>query len=239
MVQKPLIGLILDKENLGSFSKYPYYALRVNYFDTIIKAGALPIGIPYSNPEDAKKYYNLIDGLVIPGGGFDIPPEMYGEHDVHETVSLKRDRTEFEYEMAKKCLDNDKPMLGICGGMQLINVLTGGSLIQDIPSQFESKIAHRADDRTIEAHKVDIIKNTRLYDIVQQEKFGVNTAHHQGIKKLGNDLIVNALSDEDGLIEGIEHTDHKFCLGVQWHPEYEVTGADFKIIKAFIDSCGK
>lgn len=235
-MKTPIIGIILDLEQEGSFSKYPYYALRRNYFDSVIKAGGLPVAIPYSNIDDMKKYYQMIDGLLIPGGDFDIPPEMYGEKDIHHTVKFKPDRTQFEFGIAKLCMDDDKPMLGICGGMQLLNVLNGGSLIQDIPSHYESNIAHSVKDRCVEAHNVEIKEDSDLFKIVKVKKFGVNTAHHQGVKKVGNNMVVNAVAD-DKMIEGIEHKTQKFCLGVQWHPEYLVTEADFRIIEAFVKAC--
>jgi len=235
---KPIIGITLDREETGSFSAYPHYALRVNYFDSVIKAGGLPIGIPYSNQGDLKKYYDMIDGLLIPGGGFDIPPALYGENEVHETVCLKECRTNFEYEITALCLKNNKPMLGICGGMQLINVCLGGSLIQDIPTHFESKInvPHYAKDRCAPAHNVKVEEKSRLFDIIKTRELGVNTSHHQGVKKLGNGLKITAVAD-DGMVEGIELPTHKFCLGVQWHPEYEVSPADFAIIEAFVAAC--
>lgn len=234
-MKQPIIGIILDLEQEGSFSRYPYYAMRKNYFDAVSKAGGLPIALPYSNAEDIKKYYHMIDGLVIPGGDFDIPPEMYGE-EAHPTVTnIRRERTDFEAGLAKLCLNDNKPILGICGGMQLINVVTGGSLIQDIPSQYETKQSHQVKDRNSPAHKAHIKENTKLFKITGVAEAGVNTAHHQAVKKVG-ECVVNATAC-DGLIEGIEHPTHKFCIGVQWHPEYLVTDADFKIIEEFVRAC--
>lgn len=236
MAKTPVIGIILDSECEGSFSRYPYYALRKSYFDSVVKAGGMPVALPYTNYGMLKKYYEVIDGLLVPGGGFDIPPEMYGDTEVHPTVTMKKDRTNFEAELTKMCIKENKPLLGICGGMQLINVVQGGSLIQDIPSQFGDKVPHYNKDKCSPIHDVVLKKETQLFAIVNKERIGVNTSHHQGIKKLGKDLVVNAVADDE-LIEGIEMKGHKFCLGVQWHPEYIVTDADYKIIEAFVNAC--
>jgi putative glutamine amidotransferase len=234
-MKKPIIGITLDLEQEGSFSRYPYYAMRKNYFDMVIKAGGLPIALPYSQNKSVHDYFQLIDGLLIPGGDFDIPPEMYGEEQHPKVVLLKRDRTNFEAELAKLCLSENKPLLGICGGMQLINVVTGGSLIQDIPSQVEDSVAHQVKDRDSEAHRAIIKLESKLNKITGKAEIGVNTAHHQAVKELG-ECVINAIA-EDGIIEGIEHPNHKYCIGVQWHPEYEVSDADYKIIESFVAAC--
>ncbi len=236
MAKTPVIGVTLDFQQEGSFSRYPHYALRKSYFDVVIKSGGLPIAIPYSNPEDLERYFKMIDGLLIPGGSFDVPPDMYGETDIHESVQVIRERTEFEYKIAKRCLDENKPVLGICGGMQLLNVVLGGTLIQDIPTQFESKLSHYNINKGVPAHDVEVKKNTKLHGIVKKDRIGVNTAHHQAVKKLGEGLVANAVAD-DGLVEGFEHPKMKYCIGVQWHPEYVVSEADFKVIEAFVDAC--
>ncbi len=234
-MKTPVIGIILDSEDEGSFSPYPYYALRKCYFNSVAQAGGLPIALPYVNKAMLKKYFDMIDGLLIPGGGFDIPPQMYGDSEIHHTVTMKPDRTNFEAEITKMCLDADKPILGVCGGMQLINVVTGGSLHQDIPTHIEGALNHKVKDRKTIAHKVKVKAGTLLHKIVGDAEIGTNTSHHQAIKQPGK-CVINAYAD-DGIVEGLEIPEHKFCLGVQWHPEHIVTDADFKIIKAFVDAC--
>ncbi len=236
MKKIPIIGITLDSEDEGSFSAYPYYALRKCYFNSVAKAGGLPIAIPYLNKTMMNKYFEMVDGVIIPGGGFDIPPEMYGDKDVHPTVTMKPERTYFEAEFAKMCLKADKPLLGICGGMQLINVIAGGTLVQDIPSHVEGALPHKVKDRKNVAHKVKIKPGTLLHKIVGADEIGVNTSHHQAVKQVGK-CQINCQA-EDGIIEGLEIPEHKFCLGVQWHPEHLVTEADFKIIEAFVKACG-
>ena len=234
-MKTPVIGIILDSEDEGSFSPYPYYALRKCYFNSVAKAGGLPIAIPYLNKDMMKKYFDMVDGVIIPGGGFDIPPQLYGDKEIHHTVTMKPERTDFEAAITKLCLDGNKPILGVCGGMQLINVVAGGSLHQDIATHIEGALEHKVKDRKTVAHKVKVKPGTLLHKIVGDADIGVNTSHHQAVKQAGK-CVINAYA-EDGIVEGLEIPEHKFCLGVQWHPEHLVTDADFKVIKAFVDAC--
>ena len=178
-----------------------------------------------------------IDGLVITGGNFDIDPNKFGETSVHQTVKLKENRTNFELLAAGIMLNQNKPVLGICGGEQLINVLYKGSLIQHIPDEIKNPIEHeQKNPRHEPGHSVRIKDNTKLHSIISTNDIMVNSAHHQAIKTPGNGLIVIALS-EDGIIEGIEDPTKNFCIGVQWHPEFFIQGADIKLLKAFINAC--
>jgi putative glutamine amidotransferase len=230
---KPIIGITLDSEKGGGYSEYPFYALRKGYFDAVEKHGGTPIGLPYS---DADRFINMIDGLLIPGGSFDIPPEMYGEKIAHSTVTTKDIRTNFEFAITKLALKHNKPILGICGGEQLINVACGGSLIQDIPAEIKNALNHEVKNREAPAHEVSVVEGSLLHKITGKLSIGTNTSHHQAVKDVGENLIINAKTS-DGVIEGIEHTKHKFCLGLQWHPEYLFCDADSKIFDAFIKSC--
>ena len=134
-------------------------------------------------------------------------------------------------------LNQNKPVLGICGGEQLINVLYKGSLIQHIPDEIKNPIEHeQKNPRHEPGHSVRIKDNTKLHSIISTSNIMVNSAHHQAIKTPGNGLIVNALS-ADGIIEGIEDPTKNFCIGVQWHPEFFIQGADIKLLKAFINAC--
>ena len=149
----------------------------------------------------------------------------------------KKNRTNFELLAAQIMLKNNKPVLGICGGEQLINVLYKGSLIQHIPDVIKNPIEHEQKNPRNEAgHSVIIKEHTKLYNIISTKEIMVNSAHHQAVKEPGNGLIINALS-ADGVIEGIEDPTKKFCIGVQWHPEFFIQGSDNKLLKAFIDAC--
>jgi putative glutamine amidotransferase len=235
-MKKPLIALTLDYETSKEYSKYPWYAIRENYFTSIEESGGIGVGIPH-NMKDIVSLLHKIDGLVITGGNFDIDPNIFGESSVHKTVKLKENRTNFELLAAEIMLKQNKPVLGICGGEQLINVLYKGSLIQHIPDEIKNPIEHEQKNPRNEAgHSVTIQEHTKLYSIISKQNIMVNSAHHQAIKVPGKGLIVNALSN-DGVIEGIEDPKKTFCIGVQWHPEFFIQGSDNKLLKAFINAC--
>lgn len=232
---KPVIGFSLDYETVPTYSKMPWYALRENYMTSVAEQGAVPIGLPHE-PELAEYYLELIDGLIITGGAFDIPPSMYGDTSQHETVVLKEKRTQFEFAITRGAVARGMPILGICGGQQLLNVVLGGSLIQHIPDSITDALAHeQPNPRTEAGHVIHVEPNTLLQRIIGCDTAQVNSAHHQAVKTVGDGVIVNAYAP-DGVIEGIEYPAHPFCLGVQWHPEYHVTGIDTDIFKAFVDA---
>lgn len=235
-MKKPLIALTLDYETSKEYSKYPWYAIRENYFTSIEESGGIGVGIPH-NMKDIVSLLHKIDGLVITGGNFDIDPNIFGESSVHKTVKLKENRTNFELLAAEIMLKQNKPVLGICGGEQLINVLYKGSLIQHIPDEIKNPIEHEQKNPRNEAgHSVTIQENTKLHSIISKQNIMVNSAHHQAIKTPGKGLIVNAISN-DGVIEGIEDPTKIFCIGVQWHPEFFIQDSDNKLLNAFINAC--
>lgn len=235
MKQKtPYIGITLDSEEKGGYSKFPWYGLRKNYCSSISQLGALPIPLPHDLSK-INLYSDLLDGLIITGGDFDINPALYGEKNVHDTVHLKSERTEFEMTLTEKFLQLDKPVLGICGGHQLLNVILGGTLIQHIPDEIETSINHEQPNPRNEAgHDVTIKSNTYLHRIINQKDIPVNSAHHQAIKEIGSDVIINAVA-LDGIVEGIECPKYKFCMGIQWHPEFIISSADTKLFQEFIN----
>jgi putative glutamine amidotransferase len=230
---QPLIGFSLDYETVQSYSKLPWYALRENYCAAIVAQGGVPVCLPHE-PALAEQYLDVIDGLVITGGAFDIPPSMYGDTSQHETVVLKEKRTQFEFAITRGAVVRTMPILGICGGEQLLNVVLGGTLIQHIPDSIVDALAHEQPNPRHEAgHSIRIAQGTLLQRIVQREEIQVNSAHHQAVRAVGDGVVINAVAP-DGVIEGIEYPAHPLCLGVQWHPEYHVTTADTQIFEAFV-----
>ncbi len=233
---RPVIGMTLEYDNHCTyFSKYPWYAIRENYCEAVSKAGGVPILLPYDwDAIDA--YLDLVSGILIPGGDFDVDPVLYGVDTRHPTVKLIPQRTNFEYELVKRALARNKPILGICGGHQLLNVVFGGTLIQHIPEEYLTDIGHsQPTPRHEPCHEVKITQNTLLSKITGKEKFMVNSIHHQAIKTVGPDVVINAVAT-DGMVEGIENPKYKFCLGVQWHPEFHITGADIAILEALVQA---
>ena len=185
-------------------------------------------------PHNIKKisnYLDFVDGLVITGGDFDIDPKIYGKEIESENVKTKTDRTNFEFEITKQALQREKPVLGICGGQQLLNVVLGGTLIQHIPDSIDSIINHEQENpRNEPSHIVKITQNTKLHKITKVDQMFVNSAHHQSVDVLGKDLIINSIAN-DGVIEGIENPNHKFCIGVQWHLNFLLTEKTLKYLK--------
>jgi putative glutamine amidotransferase len=238
---RPLIGIVPDyKEgSANGYSKGNYYALRANYVEMINKAGGAAVILSYDY--DLIDYYlNSLDGLMIVGGYFDIHPKRYGAEKIHPTVKLNDVREEFEHELGLRAITTSLPLLGICNGMQLINVLHGGKVIQHIPDEekfMDHEQSHVAgfDDYHHGYHEVAIEKNSKLFAIVGEEKIKTNSSHHQAAKIVGAGLAVAAKAS-DGIIEAVEKLNHPFCLGVQWHPEFEVSAADGKIFTAFVDA---
>ena len=235
-MSKPIIALTLDYETNKKYSKFPWYAIRENYFTAIEECGGIGIGIPH-NTDDANLLLKKADGLLITGGNFDINPNIFGENNIHSSVKLKEQRTKFEMLASEIILNDNKPLLGICGGEQLINVLYQGTLIQHIPDEIENYLEHeQANPRNEAGHSIFIKENTRLHKIISKKTIMVNSAHHQAVKKPGEGLVINAFS-EDGVIEGIEDPSMNFCIGVQWHPEFFIQDSDKLLLKAFINSC--
>lgn len=234
---RPVIGITLDSEEPGGYSNLPWYALRENYADAVTAAGGLPLPLPHE-PDRAEDYLNLIDGLVITGGAFDVDPSLFGAGDRHPTVITKDRRTAFELAVTRGALERDMPVLGICGGQQLLHVVLGGELIQHIPDEVPEALAHeQPNPRDEPGHGVAVKPGTLLHRIVGRDSLEVNSAHHQAAKGEPEGVVINAVAP-DGVIEGIEATGKSFCLGVQWHPEYGVSAGDSAIFDAFVKAAG-
>ena len=233
--KKPIIGISMDTGIKKTYSSYPWFAIRDDYINSIINSNGLPLMLP-SKPNLVDHYFKLIDGILITGGDFDIDPKLYGEKKGKNVVRVDKPRTDFEIKIARLALKKNKPILGICGGQQLLNVSLNGSLIQHIT---KTTIKHeQTQPRNKVSHKVQVNLKSKLYEIVKKKEFRVNSAHHQAIKKIGKNLVINAIA-KDWIVEGIESKKHKFFLGIQSHPEFLITNYDKRIFKAFIKACQK
>lgn len=237
-MQKPIIGIIPDykKGSEGSYSKNPFYAIRENYLHIVSINQATPVIFAYDyNAID--EYLNLIHGLIFIGGGFDVNPKRYGET-AHPQVTLNEARDNFEFEVFTRAIKQkpDLPILGICNGMQLINIFFGGNIIQHIPDHKEYMDHQQSHNPEFLGYKpyhdVVIDESSKLFRISGQKNIKTNSSHHQAIKDLGKDIRISAWAI-DGIIEGIEHSQHPFCLGVQWHPEFDTSTIDKKLFSAF------
>lgn len=206
------------------------------YTIAVREAGGIPIVLPNGdgNPQKIAEYLELVDGLIMPGGA-DIDPANWGEEPHPTTKLLDDDRYQFEKALIGAWVEQtDKPLLGICLGSQWINVIHGGSLVQDIPSEFG--VVHRNT-----THPVTLDENSRLRKIYGETEFEVNSLHHQAIRDLGEGLRIVAKSP-DGIIEATETTDpNRFLIGVQWHPEkmIEEDKRQTRIFEAFIQAAAE
>lgn len=239
-MKKPIIGITLDLANDNekyAYAKFPWYALRKNYADCVVQAGGLPIMIPYSNDIDG--ILNIIDGFLIPGGDEDIHPRFYGEHIISDKIKTNDSRAEFEFRLTEKALERKMPTLGICGGMQMINVVLGGSLIQHIPDCFDNGVIHeQPDPKDVPTHSIFIEPNSLIAELANVSELKVNSTHHQALNKLGENLFVSARAS-DGVIEAVESEDFKFLVGVQWHCEYLNSDLDRNLFKRLVEESAK
>lgn len=236
--KRPVIGLTLDAEAAGGYSKFPWYALRQNYCSSIAAAGGLPVALPHET-ELAAEMVAELDGLIVTGGAFDVDPTLFGDKSRHDSVTVKPGRTDFEIAITRAALAANLPVLGICGGEQLLNVALGGTLIQHIPDAVPDALAHeQPNPRDEPGHDIDIVAGTKLAAIVGAARMSVNSAHHQAVKDVGPGVRVNARAP-DGVIEGIEDPSRPFCIGVEWHPEFLIDPGDARLLAAFIRACGE
>ena len=232
--EKPVIGITLDSEN-GGYSVYPWYALRTNYAGAVAQAGGVPVALPHEAAL-AAEMLDTIDALVVTGGAFDVDPALYGAADRHASVTLKQGRTAAEHALLAGALARDMPVLGICGGEQLLAVALGGTLIQHIPDSVPDALPHEQPNPRHEAgHMVSVVPGSLLHRIVGQENMRVNSSHHQAVATPGARGRVNARAP-DGVIEGVEADGHRFCLGVQWHPEFLIDPGDMLIMAALVQA---
>lgn len=241
--KKPKIGVIPDF-NPGSDLSYctrPHYAIRTNYIEMLSQQNALPVILPYDY-NGIDDHVSDLDGLLVIGGFFDIDPLRYNEKHLHPATLLNKTRENFEFQFSEKFLATKKPILGICNGMQAINTIRGGALIQDITDENNNYMIHEQskikgkEDSHLAYHTVKIKENTLLHKITGQTEIQTNSSHHQAIRTPGANLKITAHAP-DNIIEAIEDPSHPFCLGVQWHPEFEVSPTDRKIFAALVDAC--
>lgn len=208
---QPLIG-ITSVYHVNATGTTARNQVGFAYVRAVVENGGVPLVLPTIDDEDIiERYLKTLDGLVLIGGA-DIPPSAYGE-EPHETVSpLPAERYDFERKLIARWLASGKPLLGVCLGAQFTNVVSGGSLIQDIPSGVGPGVDHTG------YHTVQIEAPSLLSAVLKADRATVLSSHHQAVKVVGQNLRVIAHS-EDGVVEALERTDGPFGLFVQWHPE--------------------
>ena len=224
---RPIIGIPTQTlQSLGGVSAEipPSWVMSQRYIQTLVQAGAIPWMIPLVDESTLRGIYDGLDGVFLPGGA-DIDPATYGAgaHVACDRTDPERDRVELS--LAKWAMADGKPVLGVCRGLQMINVAAGGTLFQDLATQRPGSIKHdyfpfngQSFTRDYLAHTVDVAADSRLARLYGAGELRVNSMHHQGIRELGHGLRVTAVAP-DGLIEAIETVADAYVFAVQWHPE--------------------
>ncbi len=232
---KPIIGI---SANL----KEQFLSVSTDYIQAITEFGGVPLVIPNLQEDAIDRIIQQIDGFLLTGGG-DIDPTLFGEEPLQGLGHITPERDGFEIAITQKMLKLNKPILGICRGIQILNIAAGGDMYQDLYSQIEKRLLQHTQQspRWHATHFVHIKKGTLLGDIIQKEKVKVNSFHHQAVRNIPNEFEVSARAS-DGIIEAVESKIHSFVMGVQWHPECMTARNDpasAAIFKAFIKACKK
>lgn len=241
---KPLIGITSGTIYNAEFPYYPFtYGQMHTYVEAVAAAGGTPVVIPIGKtPSDVTAILQRLDGVLFSGGN-DISPKLYGEEPEHiEERGTDEPRDTFESELMRQALARHTPILAICRGMQLLNVVRGGTLYQDISTQIPTANKHEGrlitEDFQHLAHQLVIEPESKLAEILGATTMGANTHHHQAIKAVGDNLTISAHA-EDGIVEGVEDTNEKFVVGVQSHPESLAAegGSDWQLLfDAFVNA---
>lgn len=239
---KPLIGI-----TCGTFRDHswcpPIHGHRQTYVDSIVAAGGAPLLIPMVEDETVlRALYDRLDGVLL-AGGCDIHPRYYGEEPTPELGVVDELRDRVELLLARWAAEDQKPILGICRGMQMLNVALGGSLYQDIGVHVAREIVHdqsfACEDWAHMVHEVRLADDSQVAQLLGAQPFPINSLHHQSLKKIAPKLRVVGWSP-DGVVEAVEGHDHQFMIGVQCHPEALQGEADPRwrtLFRGFVTSC--
>lgn len=230
---RPIIGVLAEIDNeLNTRVQNPY-------IHAIEMSGGIPVLFPYvEEDETVERLVDICDGFFFTGG-VDIDPERYGEEPSENLGALQESRDDFEFRVFQEVIKTSKPILAICRGAQLINVALGGTLYQDIPSEVDTKIAHKQSEHKFSpSHDVKIIVDTPLYGMMQTEQIKANSFHHQAIKRLGKGPEIMAVA-EDGIVEAVYLPKSQYVRAYQWHPErlFETDMHNRMIFEDFIRAC--
>lgn len=232
---KPIIGITSNID-------LTTHTIQNTYIQAVIAGGGIPFVIPTGVEKDVQQITKLLDGLLISGGG-DMNPYEFNEEPLPQLGNVTPERDSIELELVRHMLALDKPILGICRGHQVLNVALGGTLYQDIISQSTGPILQHDQKAKREhpSHAVHIEKGTLLESAATSDRIMVNSFHHQALKDIPAPLIVSGKAS-DGIVEAVESTDHRFVIGVQWHPEALMENADqvsIRLFGAYMKACAE
>lgn len=233
---KPLIGITAEVKEDGNYFMPPVYG------KAIIQAGGIPVLIPLVPDKDINALAKQIDGLFVTGGE-DIDPAYYNAEPHIHLGRITPHLDQMEFTLVQKMLELDKPYIGVCRGLHMLNIVTGGTLYQSIHSQRKEPVMQHLQKaiRTHRSHPVKVERNSHLFRLLQEDEFKVNSFHHQAVNKVGENLRVVARAT-DGIIECVESTKHTFAFGFQWHPEeFALDGDDAskRVFEAYIHAALK
>lgn len=207
-MEQPIIGITMNERD-------DLLYVKDLYIEKVIRAGGYPVLLSSQLDE---KIVHKIDGLLLTGGG-DIAPDLFGEGPHPKLGRITPRRDQFELALTKAMLREDKPILAICRGMQLLNIAAGGTMIQHIDPMHAQFIQHdQQAPSSFRSHAIEIDGRSQLYTLIGEDKMMVNSFHHQAVRHVPAPLKVSARA-KDGVIEAIESSRHRFAMGVQWHPE--------------------
>lgn len=213
------------------------FALNQSYAEAVSRAGGNPIMVARPSDQTLRGLLSTIDGILL-AGGHDVDPGAYGEEKSEHTCNVDQDRDRVEITLARIAQENNIPILGICRGLQVMNVALGGSLFQHVSAELPNSLTHdmhEGHQRDFLAHAVDIQSGSLLARVCEKERIGTNSLHHQGIKRLSDKLSASGRT-KDGLIEAVELDGHRFYVGVQWHPEELFDEASVRLFEVFINA---
>ncbi len=220
-------------------SRRPFYGNNQSYVRALIGAGLAPLLIPPMDEAALEVVCERLDGLLL-SGGEDVDPARYGEQRLPVCGPLEPERDALELSLTRMALERDLPTLGICRGMQLLNVVRGGTLYQDLGAQLPEARPHAMGHlpRATQSHTVTVERDSRLGEILGVERLAVNSLHHQAAREPGVGVRVVARAD-DGVAEGMELPEYRFALAVQYHPEemFETDELSRKLFAAFARAC--
>ncbi|MFQ5646898.1 MAG: gamma-glutamyl-gamma-aminobutyrate hydrolase family protein [bacterium] len=237
MKKRPIIGITSDRlmPSEKNSLTVPFFGLKENYLKAVQEAGGIPLILPYCI-DDVNCLLNSLDGVLVSGGDFDMDPGLYNQTPLGDTGNLNPERTGFELALTREALERNMPLLGICGGEQVLNVAQGGTLFQDLPGQ--CGVYHEQKTPPSKpSHGITLTQDSKLSWIMRSRTLQVNSTHHQAVREPGIGLKVSARS-EDGVIEAVESPHHRFVIGVQWHPEALGYPVWEKLFKEFVYQAG-
>ncbi len=239
MSGKPWIGIngdFRDAKTDGSAGALSWF--QTGYYDSVMASGGLPVLLPpLAEDDDLKPLLKKLDGLVLAGCSFDLNPATLGLDHHPTSRPMPKRREDFDRRLCEMAVKMRIPILAIGSGMQLLNVICGGTLLVDIPESVSKAMLHRDPVEPLLRHTLEIVPGTRIDDAYGAGEQRVNSQHHMAIDRVGEGFIVSAATP-DGVIEAIEADDEKwFCVGVQWHPEsITSSGLDNQVFDAFLDA---